>query len=216
MSRCNWSPQRHQRKRFDTNTEQKKRAEQRKRSWCIRCIKHEADGHTDLWLSVCVCAYMMFVSHVTFDYLHVCMHAAAVHTFEFPCVHMWHLPLHPEPSHMFLYMCCSVCRVQPISSLWRSIQVLSAWSFCLWLNSSHLVNSHHATLFLSANNCGNKLEQSVTANESESQEAEPRARVEQRAEGVYSVVMEIICAFTTASHEKHEKYKHSAQFHSTV
>lgn len=139
------------------------------------------------------------------------MHAAAVHTFEFPFVHMWFLILNSNVSVYVLHV--DPTQLQPLA--WT--QVISAWSFCLWLNSSYLVNSHHASLFLLANDCENKLEQSVTANQRGSQEAEPRVRVKHRAEGVYvCVIVEIIGVSTTASHEGYKNYrKTQTQFHST-
>lgn len=116
-------------------------------------------------------------------YMYVCMHQLSIHLNFSVCACDISCDTQ-NPVRVFLYLCCSLCRTRPNSSLWRWIQVISAWHFCLWLNLG-LVNSHHALLFLLANNCENKLEQSVTANQSESQEAEPRVRVKHGAEAVF-------------------------------
>lgn len=146
--------------------------------WCINETAHLYD----LWPFACVPACMIYASHITRD---TCMYCCS------SCTCIW------------IYLCAcdtSFYPQKPVSvrcvaafagsspRLWRRIQVVSVWSFYLWLNLSHLVNSHHASLFSLANNCENKLEQSVTANQNrESQEAERRARVKLRARGCVCV-----------------------------
>lgn len=126
-------PHRHQRNITQT---QKKTTEQRKDATCV-CLDLDAVAALSMKLTVTLTsnlqrvegACMMYVSHITCDYLHVCMHASAVHTFEFLCVHMWHLMRHTEPSQSV-----SVFVLQPLQDP-TQLQPLALNSsyFCLTL-----------------------------------------------------------------------------------
>lgn len=101
-----------------------------------------------------------------------------------------------------MFLCCTT---QPRPSLWRGLWVflLEALPLAELILFGELPSC--LPLFI-GEQLGNKIEQSVTANQRVSQEAEPRVRVKHGAEGVYlCVIVEIICVFATACCEGHKK-----------